>query len=145
MVKKLNLHLFLIFSMIVFVLFPFASHAQSDVTGGGAATGITYECSRVEAGKTIYGDCTFQDLIRAVQKFFGIAIPLALAFSVVIIAYAGFDYMISGANPSKRTEANKMFIKVAWGIFFMLAAWLIVNLISNALLNPNIIQLVPLG
>lgn len=144
------------------ILLPVFSFAQSgnpiptpagvDITGGGGKTGITYECRRDNPNanpndnntKYIYGDCGYDDLIRAVQKFFDVVIPLALGFSVVVIAWVGFNYMISGTNPGKRKEANQMLQKVAIGIFFMLAAWLIVTLIANSLLSVSVNSLVPL-
>ena len=88
-------------------------------------TGITYEC--------VNGDCTFADLIAGTQKVVKWGSIFALEFSVVVIAYAGFNYMISGAYPNKRKEANDMLRKAVIGIIFILAAWLIVTLITNGL------------
>ena len=133
---------FILSVQVLFAVTPFFATAQA---GGGTDTGLTYECSSVVNGKTVYGNCNFDDLIRAVQKFFAIAVPFGIAFTVVIIAYAGFLYMTSGGSASQRTQANKMFVKVAWGIFFMLAAWLIVTLITNNLLKTDVQKLVPLG
>ena len=53
--------------------------------------------------------------------------------------------MTTGSNPGNKAKANKMFMNVAIGIFFMLAAWLIVKLITNALIgDPTIINNIPL-
>ncbi|KND47768.1 MAG: hypothetical protein AB201_02440 [Parcubacteria bacterium C7867-006] len=154
MKNKIKSEILKFFLIALFISLPVFSYSQvmvppggsTDTTGGGQSTGITYECSRPGPnGTTIYGDCGFNDLIYAVKKFFGIAIPLALAFTVVIIAYVGFEYMTSGGNPGARARANGRLVKVAWGIFFMLAAWLIVTLITNSLLNNNVKNLVPLG
>lgn len=95
-------------------------------------TGIVYVC---EGGM---GECTYNDVIRAIQKLINWGIVFGLAFSVVIIAWGGGLYLISGDNPAKRKEANGMFVKVGWGIFYILAAWLIVNLIFGALVNESI-------
>lgn len=114
---------------------------------GGKGTGITYECVQKGAGPggtDVYGNCGWDNLIAAIKKFFDVAIPMALTFTVVIIAYAGFLYMTSGSNASQRSQANGMFVKVAIGIFFMLGAWLIVTLITNSLLNDSVKVLVPL-
>ncbi len=121
---------------------PSVSFAQSPTnpgttgSNGTQSTGITYECVQKGAGPggtDLYGNCTFTDLILAVEKFFRVAIPLAIGFSVVIIAYVGFEYMASGGSPAARSKANDRLVKVAIGIFFMLAAWVIVNMILNAL------------
>lgn len=81
---------------------------------------------------------TFDALITAIKKVIDWGVGLVLMFSVVIIAYAGSIYLRSGGNSGKRDKANKMFVSVAKGIFFILAAWLIVNLIMNALVNSNV-------
>ena len=95
-------------------------------------TGVTYDCAIENSGRA-QGECTFQDLIAAAQKVINKIIPLTLGFSVVVIAYAGYLYMISGDNANKRKEANEMLRKVVIGIVFILAAWLIVSLILSAL------------
>lgn len=123
--------------------------AKAQATGGGAGastpnTGITYECQRPgPGGRTIYGDCGYGDLIEAVKRVIDWVIVFTLGFSVVVIAYAGFNYMISGDNPGKRAEANKMLWKVVVGIFFVLAAWLIVNLVANVLVTQGIRDVTP--
>ncbi len=115
---------------------------------GSTNTGFTYECIEKGAGPggaDRYGNCTWNNLIEAIQRFFDFAIPFALFFTVVVIAYAGFFYMTTGSNPGNKAKANKMFMNVAIGIFFMLAAWLIVKLITNALIgDPTIINNIPL-
>jgi hypothetical protein len=78
-----------------------------------AQGGIVYECNPP-------GDCTYGDLIAAVKRAIDWMIIFTLEFSVVIIAYAGFNYMISGDNPGKRAEANKMLTKVAIGILLVM-------------------------
>ena len=82
--------------------------------------------------------CDFNEFILAIQKFLGKAVEFALAFSVVIIAIAGWKYLTSGGNAGERDKANKMFVSVGWGIAFVLGAWLIVNLIMTTLVGGNI-------
>ena len=123
----------LLFCFLLFLpLFVFGQSSPS--------TGIVYEC--VTAGGT-YGNCSFNDLILATERVIRWAVIFTLQFSVVVIAYAGYLYMISGANPGKRKEANAMLTKVAIGIFFILAAYLIVTLIANALLTPAVKGVTP--
>lgn len=154
-------------SLVLFIfvgIFPIISYSQATpVPGtpstqasapavgsvaGSAGTGFTYECIEPTAGPNggpRYGNCTWNNLIEAVQRFFDFLIPFALFFTVVVLTYAGFFYMKSGTNPSDRTKANRMFQNVAIGIFFILAAWLIVKLITNALIgDTTIINNIPL-
>ncbi len=115
----------------------------------GANTGAAYECAPTpdvdsngnpvydSTGKQImlYGNCGFNDLIAAVENVVNYAVTIALAFSVVVLAVAGWKYMTSGGDPTKISKAHKMFGKVLWGIFWVLAAWLIVNLVVTTLVN----------
>lgn len=104
-------------------------------------TGIVYDCQNEHANLASRpGECTFQDVLNAIKKVIDWATVFTLAFSVVVIAVAGGRLMISGDNAGERTKAREMLRKVAIGIIFILAAWLIVTLITNALLNSNIIK-----
>ena len=128
------------FSVIVWILFfalPMLINAQTPpgnippsppvpTPAPAGASGITWECSPP-------GNCTFGDLINAVKTVVKWGTIFALEFSVVVIAYAGFKYMISGEKPAERAAANKMLRSVVIGIIFILAAWLIVTLIISGL------------
>lgn len=105
-----------------------------------ANTGITYEC--VDSNG-VYGNCSFDDLIRAVKRVVNAGTVFALAFSVVVIAYAGFIYMKSGDSAGERSKANAMFVKVGIGIAAILGAWLIVKLITDQLLTSEVKQYLP--
>ena len=121
--------------LLVCILFcvPVLTHS-AETAGGG--TGITYECGEVAAGTS--GNCDFNDLIIAIQRVTNYGAEFALLFSVVVIAVAGAKYMTSGENAGERTKANKMLISVVKGIALILAAWLIVTLITNALV-PGVV------
>ena len=123
-----------------FVFGPSFSLAQNNnpSTSWSSITGITWDC-QIEHGlpDTEAGNCTFQDVILAIQRLVKWATEFALGFSVVVLAYAGYKYMISGDNASKRKDANKMIYNVVIGIIIVLAAWLIVTLITGALLQPG--------
>ncbi len=84
------------------------------------------------------GECTFGDVLSAIQHLVNFGVEFALMFSVIVIAVAGGKYMISGGNSGERAKANAMLMKVVTGIIIIMAAWLIVTLITGALLNPNI-------
>jgi hypothetical protein len=118
---------------ISFVLLALAVFAVPSMMFAATITkGITTVCTNGPGG-TSNGECTFGDLWAAVQNVVNWATGFALSFSVVVIAWAGYNYLISGDNPSKRRDANRMLTKVVTGIVLMLAAWLIVKLITTAL------------
>lgn len=133
LIKKISL-----VSLFFFTLFsPYLVLAQqgNTPTSGSGNTGIVYVCTGGPAG-----ECTFDDLIRAVKRVVDWGTIFAIQFSVVVIAYAGFKYMISGDKPGERAAANQMMLKVVKGMIFILLAWVIVRLILSALgvNDPNI-------
>ncbi len=121
--------------LISIPIFVSAQQARND---GG--TGIVYDCSVADPTRPP-GECDFNDVIAAIKHALDVGTTIALEFSVVVIAWAGAKYMISGDKPNERREANQMLRKVAIGIFFILAAWLIVTLVLNGLqVNNNVKQ-----
>ncbi len=124
MKKIISKNLFLIITFIIIVV-PIITQAQ-------VISGLVYECSSGGANP-VYGNCTFNDLVAATRNVVNRITILALEFTVVIIAWAGFKYMTSEGNPGKIREATKMFQNVAVGIGFIIAAWVIVQLIARGL------------
>ncbi len=136
--KIFSFFLLIIPTLFLFVL-PFTIHAQA--AGSGGKTGIVWECTGGSTGRA--GDCDFyKDLIPEVINIVNFGTVTALLFTVIVIAFAGWKYMISGPNPGKRSEANQTLLKCAIGIAVILGAWLIVHLITSTLLNSSIPNLI---
>lgn len=83
------------------------------------------------------GDCHFDDLIRLGVNIMNFLIVLSTAVAAIVIAYAGFLYLSSAGDEGNVKKAKGMLTKVAIGFFFLIAAWVIVNEIIVALLDPN--------
>ncbi len=115
--------------VLIFFFVPTFVHAAPTPETTSGNTGVVYQC--------IDGNCDFNDLVGAVQKLIKWGVGFALSFSVVVIAYAGSIYLMSGGSATERARANKMLASVAKGIVLVLAAWLIVTLITSALLTPE--------
>ena len=140
-------------SFFLFALLPITAiiaQTQTSPTTSGMS-GISWICGTTVAvdnqgnpipgAPPLYGNCTFSDLISAVKGISNfVVVNIALPFSVIIIIWAGFLYLRSGGNPGERAKANKMFVSLAWGIFWVLGAWLVVNLIITTLGTSSIPQ-----
>ncbi len=61
----------------------------------------------------------------------------SLRVAVRIVIYAGLKLVVSAGNPSAMSDAKKMLTNVLIGFVIVLSAWLIVDTIMKALLNPN--------
>ncbi len=140
----INIFLFLLIFLPVLVFGDVSVTASPN-------TGITYECVQIGAGPKdangkatdVYGNCNFENLVAATKKVTDWGAKFALSFSVVVIAVVGGRYMFYADNASERTKTHEMLWKVLIGIAFILAAWLIVTLITKALLGNAVLQSVP--
>jgi len=78
-------------------------------------------------------DCHFSDLVTLVKDVLDYILLIAAPIASIMFAYAGFIYLSSQGNPSKRTRANKIFVNVGIGLFFVVGAWLIVKAVLSGL------------
>ena len=116
---------------IVLIAVPLAAHA----------TGIPFFGPIVPDGLDGNGTTNVQKcaagwaaLIQVANNIMAFVITiLILVVTPVMIAWAGFLYVFSPSNPSMRSRANSILKNTAIGIFFALAAWLIVDLLLTSL------------
>lgn len=79
-------------------------------------------------------DCNFSHIMQLINNIVDfILFKMALPISAIMFAYAGFLLLFSGGEQAKRTKAKEIFVNVALGLAFALAAWLIVNTILSIL------------
>ncbi len=81
--------------------------------------------------------CNFAALMTLVKKVLGWILIMVAPISAIMFAYAGFLYMTSQGNVSKRQQANKVFTNVGIGLFFVVGAWLIVKAILAGLVTKE--------
>ena len=70
-------------------------------------------------------------LINNVINF--ILFRLALPIAAIMFAYAGFELLTAGGDTSKMKKAKSIFLNVALGLVFAVAAWLIVDTVLTIL------------
>ncbi len=85
-------------------------------------------------------NCNFNDLIQLVQGLAQALIRIALFLSPFIFIYAGYLYITSMENPSKRKDANKFLKNAVIGLAIMLSAYVIIKFILLALLSNTILD-----
>jgi hypothetical protein len=76
---------------------------------------------------------SFGAVMEIAQRFVNLGISLGIFFFVIILAWAGFLFMISATNPESRSKAKKMLLNAAIGLMIILSAWLMVDFIMKAL------------
>lgn len=76
-------------------------------------------------------------VLATLQNAVNFAISLGVIAATLVLAYAGFTWMMSGGNPEKRSQGRTMLINVAIGLAIVLSAWLIVDFIMKNLYDPG--------
>ena len=72
---------------------------------------------------------TFDEILEPVMKIYNLIKYSATALAVIVMLFAGVNYMSSGSNPAKREQAKNMLMYVIIGLLVIWAAPLIVDFI----------------
>lgn len=135
MSKTIKTFILQIFTVLT-VLSAVVSPVVVDAAGGGLTSFVPDECYGKpvqDASGNIKVTCGWEQLMKMGQNIIRNAIYLAAMAAVVSMVYAGYLYMTSGDNAGARKTANGIFGNVIKGIFFTMAAWLLVATILKFL------------
>ncbi len=80
-------------------------------------------------------ECTFSDVVLLAKNLVNFAFYLSVPAVILLLSYAGYLYMTSAGDEGKVGQAHTIFTNVAIGFCTILAAWLIVTTLLQALLN----------
>jgi len=130
--KTIALRISTFIAAIFFVLSPVVSFAQT----GGTPGNIIPDCNQTinETTGQFDNPCDFQDLLQLLRNIIRFVVfYLTLPALTLAIGYAGFLLVTSMGDPGKRTNAKDILVSVAIGLFFMFAAWFIVEAIYSGL------------
>ncbi|MCI5051054.1 MAG: pilin [Candidatus Pacebacteria bacterium] len=105
---------------------PYSS-SQTDIINNGIVPNCGYNLT--DGGRL----CGFSDLIKLVQRGIEYIFILVVPIVAITFAYAGYLYLTSGGNSSKRDAAKNAMTKSLIGIVVVMSAWLIVTLILRTL------------
>lgn len=104
----------------------------------GKTYAIPIPCEGVKnVGGTLVQDCDLGDVLKLVSNVISFALLLSITVTTFIIAWCGWKILLAGSSSSELSKAKERLEKVLWGFFFSLTAWLIVKLITEALLKPG--------
>ena len=101
-----------------------------------AQGGLTPDCGITQADGSVNSECGYEDLLRLVNRIIDWIIMISVPVAAGVFAWAGIKYMTTGVSDQK-SEAKEMLRKVFFGFVFILAAWIIVTTILNALLSET--------
>lgn len=126
MIRRATVFLFVTFLIVVV---PVATYAQ-----GGFKTLVPENCSGANAAT----NCGFCDLAELAQNVLNDAVYLAVFFSAILFAWAGFKMLTNGGNMHQISEARQIFTDVAIGLIIILAGWLVVDTLMRILVGGQI-------
>lgn len=77
-------------------------------------------------------------LIIVINNIISVLLTLAIVFFMpIMVAYAGFLYVVNPANPGGIDKAKSILLNTIMGIVIALAAWMIVDALMAVLYNGN--------
>lgn len=82
--------------------------------------------------------CNVCDLVLMVNNIITWMFGILALLAVMGLMVAGFRLVVSGGDVGAWTSAKQMFTNIIVGFVIVLAAWLIVDTIMKALLDPNL-------
>lgn len=111
---------------ILLILVIFSIAASSD-----AATSVT-------AGSGVIKLPAEGQFAEFIKRLFPAILTTAAILAVVMIIIAGFQWVTAYGNTSKIEDARDRIFNAIIGLILAFAAWLILNTINPALVNPTI-------
>jgi len=78
-------------------------------------------------------DCSFKDLMSTFGSLITTIVTVGVAAVAIVMSWAGFKYLTAGGDMGKVSEAHKVFSTALKGFIFMIAAYLIVQLLFSTL------------
>jgi lysylphosphatidylglycerol synthetase-like protein (DUF2156 family) len=78
-------------------------------------------------------DCTWDTFFLTLSNVMTFALEIAVIFSVIVLVYAGYTYLIAFGNETKIKTAHNMLTNAVVGFLIALSAWFIVDMILKTL------------
>jgi hypothetical protein len=131
---------FLVVVLLPFFL-PYSAHAQFPIFSqtGLVPCGNNIHITTDEKDQDgnvylcIYDECTTCGLVTLAKNLIQFAVFLAVIVAALLFTYAGALYLFSASNPGNISKAHRIFWDVLLGLVFVLAAWMVIDVIMKVL------------
>ena len=154
--KKITAFIFGI--MLVSMVMPFSAFAdiggidrelnlQQGKTDGGVGSSKPEEstfqlvpCQGVDnpATKEKETECDFNMLLVGVNRMIKLLLFLSIPLVMGMGIYTAYKFMTAGGDPGKLADAKKMFVPIVIGLFWVLAAYIVVYTFLDKLVSDSI-------
>jgi hypothetical protein len=124
-----NIFVALLLVIVIVPIFVSAQNSEPPI--------VSVECGVTQPDGSVNRECGYDDLLQLVNRIINWIIMISVPVAAGVFAWAGIQYMITGVA-DKKAAAKAMLLKVFIGFVAILAAWIIVTTILNALLSQEI-------
>ncbi len=73
------------------------------------------------------GPCSFCDALIVGSNLINFAIQASIAITTIMIAYGALRLVLAGGDPGKLSDAKETITRALKGLFWVVAAWMLVN------------------
>lgn len=116
--------------MLAVIVLPVVAAAETNL--------VFCNTGKPDASGNFSTNCGFPELIDLAQRFINFLIlKIAIPVAAVSFSYAGYLILTAAGNSGQVAKGKEVFVKVGIGLMWMLAAWLVVDLILTALLSNS--------
>lgn len=84
-------------------------------------------------------DCTFNDVLKLADNIIKALFFAIMLISPLLIAHAGYLFIISSSNPKERERAKARLLNIVIGLVIVACSYGVVKLVLNVLLKPTTI------
>lgn len=84
-------------------------------------------------------DCTFNDVLKLADSIIKTLFFAIMIISPLLIAYAGYRYIMSGGQPAERAKASQQLLNLVIGLVIVACSYAVVKLVLNVLLKQTTI------
>lgn len=106
------------------------------INTSGGTQGALVQCG-IGAGIGNSTSCQACNLAQLVQNIINFCIGLSIPIAAVLFAWAGILYFTSGANPTNKETAKKIFSSALIGFLIAITSWLVINTLLHVLLKQS--------
>ena len=79
----------------------------------------------------------FGCILTTLQHLINFGVSMTVILVVLIAAYAGVQFILSGGSPEVRSQAKNMLLNVVLGLALVLCAWLIVDFVMKTIYDKD--------
>jgi len=84
-------------------------------------------------------DCTFNDVLKLADNIIKALFFAIMLISPLLIAHAGYLFIISSSNPKERDRARNRLLNIVFGLVIVACSYGVVKLVLSVLLEPTTI------